>query len=646
MVMRRPDLLSGVLLASLVLLAFSVHPLFPVLNVAAAPRRIVVPDDFSAIQQAVNSAYSGDVVFVRSGNYSENIVIDKSLTLVGEDISSTVVDGGGSGSVFTVSADYVGISNLTIRNSGVGYPNSGIRVLNSSGCTFKDNILLDDFVGILLDSSYLNHLERNQILRSQYGVYLLTASGNEIMDSTIASCYAAFVVYSTDVCEIVGNKVYNNTVGISMSASSGNLFYHNNFINNQYQTFFFSDAYSNAWDNGYPKGGNYWSNHHGRDIYKGSHQNITGSDGIADNPYVIDANNIDRFPYMDPVTILHDVAVLSVVPSSLKAYQGQALNISVVVANLGNYTESPVLSVYCVNDSDEILIGAKNVTSLATNASAAVIFNWSTSALALGSWVIKAQLGLVEGEKSSANNVLWSDRVSVTERFHDVAVLSVVPSSLRVYQGQALNISVVVANLGNYTESFDVTAYYDDKMIGRQSVANLEVGSDAALVFRWDTAGVEPGKECMISAEANGIDGEVNLDNNVFVDGYVKVRSFELEAVKIGEVIPSDRFGNPLSSFSKGAIGYFKVVVNNTSVDSEVVLVTVNVYDMSSASLGVVSFIGLIMPGISVFVLGLPIPNTVQAGMARVYANTFTDWPFTGGLPYGQERSTVFQIVG
>jgi nitrous oxidase accessory protein NosD len=52
----------------------------------------------------------------------------------------------------------------------------------------------------------------------------------------------------------------------------------------------------NTWDNGYPSGGNYWSDYNGTDFYSGIYQNATGSDGIGDTPYTMNANNQDRFP--------------------------------------------------------------------------------------------------------------------------------------------------------------------------------------------------------------------------------------------------------------------------------------------------------------------------------------------------------------
>ena len=63
-------------------------------------------------------------------------------------------------------------------------------------------------------------------------------------------------------------------------------------------------SYTNTWDNGYPSGGNYWSNYTDVDLYTGPHQNITGRDGIWDHPHVVDANNQDKYPLTNPWTPL------------------------------------------------------------------------------------------------------------------------------------------------------------------------------------------------------------------------------------------------------------------------------------------------------------------------------------------------------
>jgi parallel beta-helix repeat protein len=630
----------------LLILTLSSLP-FGKLNVAVSARTITVPDDYGTIQSAVDHADSGDTIFVRNGTYVENVVVSKTLTLMGESSASTIIDGNGVDSVVTVTARAVNIANFRIQNISIAYPNSGIRLVNTSWyCVIQGNVLIGGFVGILLNASLGSTVTQNQVVGARYGVYLVNSPGARIVGNNASNNYVGIVMFSSNKNQITENDVYNNTVGIQIDSCSQNVIYHNNFVGNSNQATFTSQIYGNTWDNYYPSGGNYWSTYSGRDLYMGQYQNITGSDGIGDYPYQLRENNTDRFPFMHPISILHDVAVLSVSPNVSRLYQGQTLNIGVVVANFGNYTETFSVSFYYVVGSNQTLISTGSVSGLVANAQANLSFQWNTSAVTLGDYRIMAQADSVAGEKNLVNNVLYSATVSIIERSHDVAVLSVSPDISRVYQGQTLNITVVVANVGSYVESFNVTTYYDDFIIGRQSVASLDVGNEYALVYGWNTTGVAPDRDYSIRAEVTGVAGESNLENNVLSDGSVRVRSLALGAVRIDQLFASDHMGNPVSGFAKGTIGYFRVLVNNTSFDSEAVLVTVNVYDSSSATLGVVSFKGLIVPGVSIFVLGLPIPNTLHVGTATVYANTFTDWPSAGGLAYGPEKSATFQVSG
>jgi len=95
----------------------------------------------------------------------------------------------------------------------------------------------------------------------------------------------------------LANNVNDNGLGIYLDRSSNNSIHHNNFNNtNQVLT---SESI-NTWDDGYPSGGNYWSNYNGTDLYGGPGQNETGGDGIGDSPYVINENNQDNYPLMNP----------------------------------------------------------------------------------------------------------------------------------------------------------------------------------------------------------------------------------------------------------------------------------------------------------------------------------------------------------
>jgi hypothetical protein len=74
--------------------------------------------------------------------------------------------------------------------------------------------------------------------------------------------------------------------------------YHNDFIGNTSQTN--AETNKDEWDDGYPSGCNYWSDYAGVDDYSGPGQNVSGSDGIGDTPYVF-PNDQDNYPLMTPL---------------------------------------------------------------------------------------------------------------------------------------------------------------------------------------------------------------------------------------------------------------------------------------------------------------------------------------------------------
>jgi len=71
-----------------------------------------------------------------------------------------------------------------------------------------------------------------------------------------------------------------------------NRIYHNDFVDNKKQVQSYSS--SNVWDDGYPSGGNYWSDYNGYD---------SNHDGIGDTSYFIDENNTDHYPLMVPYVV-------------------------------------------------------------------------------------------------------------------------------------------------------------------------------------------------------------------------------------------------------------------------------------------------------------------------------------------------------
>ena len=128
----------------------------------------------------------------------------------------------------------------------------------------------------------------------------------------------------------------------------------------------------------------------------------------------------------------------------------------------------------------------------------------------------------------ASGGVPWCPQVSTTFWIvkvivHDVAVVSVVPSVTETFSGQAVDVSVVVRNEGDVGETFDVYAYYDSALIGTFTVRDLAPQAEKDIMFRWCTRCLEPGNYTL-SAEASVVPGEVDVEDNRFVDGVVRIK--------------------------------------------------------------------------------------------------------------------------
>ena len=188
-------------------------------------------------------------------------------------------------------------NNNIIRNNIRENKRRGLNLNFSSSNTISDNnVEANSWNGIRLTSSSDNIITRNNVTGNVDGIVLIESSDHN-------------TITQNNVSE--NNLFAHNNVGIYLGNSSNNLVHHNNLINNTILAYATSD-FINIWDNGYPSGGNYWSDYNGTDQYIGSGQNISGSDFIGDTPYIINSSNSDRYPLMIPyeteppiITILH-----------------------------------------------------------------------------------------------------------------------------------------------------------------------------------------------------------------------------------------------------------------------------------------------------------------------------------------------------
>lgn len=177
------------------------------------------------------------------------------------------------------------------------YCNYGIHLGYSSNNTiYKNNIIVTSGDGILFEQSSNNAICENNIcaeilFNSFTGVYLKQSSKNTIYGNNIKEHSTGIYFERSSNNAIYGNNLTRNRVGIWLQGSSNNHFYHNNFVQSQWwQVYTFSSV--NIWDNGYPSGGNYWSDY--LTLYPGADE--LDNSGLWDTPYVIDKDNQDHYP--------------------------------------------------------------------------------------------------------------------------------------------------------------------------------------------------------------------------------------------------------------------------------------------------------------------------------------------------------------
>lgn len=221
---------------------------------------IEVPEDYPTIQAAVDAANPDDTIFVCNGTYKEHVNVNKTLTLTGQNKTTTIIDGNGTGTPLTITAPNVTVTEFTIRSGPTkppSFPLSAINI-NSSSNTIQNNVITEnDFCAISV-----------------------TYHGNNTIKQ---------------------NTMTNSTIAIFLFQSNDNTIIQNNFINNLDNAETYS-SHNNTWDQDYLCGGNYWSDYTGTDENSGPAQDEPGSDTIGDTSYIIDESNQDNYPLIDAWT--------------------------------------------------------------------------------------------------------------------------------------------------------------------------------------------------------------------------------------------------------------------------------------------------------------------------------------------------------
>ena len=239
---------------------------------------------YKTIQDGINNAFPLYTVYVKNGTYYENVIVNKTVRLVGENKDITIVDGGGVGDVITITCPGATVADLTVRNSGKQPFNAGIKTLTlKANATIKNNIIYDCDIGLFLNYAYTdtwNIVKGNTIYDNREGIYMHwsfsseiseniikmnTEDGiemhcshhskikeNQISDNEKIGLYIRGASYNNEISS--HNKFCNNSVGIQIEESRLNEVSENDFINNKIHAFIYK-SFLNTWKR------NYWEDH-------------------------------------------------------------------------------------------------------------------------------------------------------------------------------------------------------------------------------------------------------------------------------------------------------------------------------------------------------------------------------------------------
>jgi len=221
----------------------------------AESNTIVVPDDYVSIQEAIDNAAEGDTVFVKEGTYNENLTINKSLSLIGENSHTTIIDGGNAGTAVLIRGDRVNVTGFTVKNGESPTPDHYMAPDKTHGIH-------------LLQVSYCN-VSSNNVEYNGYGIWLYGSSDNYIRGNNSTNNWDGIRLEVSYSNQITGNKVAANRYGVRFDSSSNNTLRNNNLKDNTDNFLIAEDSFVNNVDSSNRLNNKpiyYWVNQSGKTV--------------------------------------------------------------------------------------------------------------------------------------------------------------------------------------------------------------------------------------------------------------------------------------------------------------------------------------------------------------------------------------------
>jgi len=470
----------------------------------------------------LNQFSAGDTIQVAPGIYYEHVVVNKSLTIVGENPQTTIVDGTANGTIFYLEGSNIYISGFTMRNAGNYCAIVSEReIVTSDYHRISNNIITTSLYGVYLSSSDRNTIFNNTLINNAFGgIYLMSADNTNITANTIVEgAYGIKTALSLNNI-IIGNTISQTSYAIYLSSSSTGSTIRNNVLSGRTAGVYSSSDGTTVGHNILIDGayGTYLYNCESGSVYYNTFKN--NSCGI-------------RLYCSSAITSSHTINNNKIL------YTDWAIELVNSYGNTfwGNWLQQNTYGIYMASSGSNTIYRNNFVhNNMQAYAGTGTGNVWDKN---------------IPGEGRQGN--YWSDYTGVDEdprdgigdtpyriipigddnyplmatwSEHDISIENVTLPTNEAHPGEMVDITVVVINQANMSvsETFNVTAKYGLNIIETKTVTDLAQGATESLTFNWNTTGVAP-ENHTISAEASIVPDELNTDNNNFIDGAIRIKA-------------------------------------------------------------------------------------------------------------------------
>lgn len=206
------------------------------LGEARAAQRTLTPAD--SVQAAIDAAADGDELALSPGVYRQRFTVHRRVALRGD--GAAVIDGGGRGTVVTVTAPGAALVGLSIRGSGRNFntEDAGLRV-QAADVRMSELTIEDTLFGIFALQADRCVIERSAVVGRDVpvsqrgdGIRLWYSHGCRLTGNQVRRSRDVVIWYSSDTV-VEDNSVRQGRYGLHYMYSDRNSFRHNRFEDNE-----------------------------------------------------------------------------------------------------------------------------------------------------------------------------------------------------------------------------------------------------------------------------------------------------------------------------------------------------------------------------------------------------------------------------